>query len=214
MIRGDTTLDERHMRAPYLLPAAALLLSGCTALAELDRSLSGRLNPPPAAPATVAGPAVPLPDRKPPVPRQTVAAKPAKVAATPPKPEPAPAETVTPPVAVAPVPPARTVPATLVGLSSDELRNAMGAPAQEIAEAPGVRWRYPNRVCILDVHLFPRVESQGLYALDVSATGLPVEACLDSFRNPPVDPATDPAAAAAQPAESATAADAAAPRAQ
>ncbi|WP_097277107.1 hypothetical protein [Caenispirillum bisanense] len=195
------------MRAPYFLPAAALLLSGCTALAELDRSLSGRLNPPPAAPATVAGPAVPLPDRKPPAPRQTAAAKPAKATTTPPKPEPPPAETVTAPVAVAPVPPARTVPATLVGLSADELRAAMGAPAQEVAEAPGVRWRYPNRVCILDVHLFPRVESQGLYALDVSATGLPVEACLDSFRNPP--PA-QPAAAA----ESATAAENAAPRAQ
>lgn len=202
------------MRAPYILPAAALLLSGCTALAELDRSLSGRLNPPPAAPATVAGPAVPLPDRKPPAPRQTAAAKPAKAATTPPKPEPPPAETVTAPVVVAPVPPARTVPATLVGLSADELRAAMGPPAQEVAEAPGVRWRYPNRFCILDVHLFPRVESQGLYALDVSATGLPVAACLDSFRNPPPAPPAPDAPNAAAAADSATTAETAAPRAQ
>lgn len=144
----------------------------------------------------------PLPDKKPPAPKQVVTARPA--AKAPPKPEAAPAEQAPPTELAPPSAPPRAIPATLVGLSAEDLRAAMGAPVQEIAEAPGVRWRYRGPGCVLDVHLFPRVESQGLYALDVSATGLPVEACLERFRNPPPPPTaavSAPAApAAAEPA--------------
>lgn len=186
------------MRAPFLIPAAALLLSGCAAVADLDRALSARFNPQPAPPAVATVPAAPLPDRKPPAPRQAVAARPAPADRTPPKPEPPPAEVEQAPAAL--VPQARSVPATLVGLAADDLRTIMGAPAQEIAEAPGVRWRYRGPGCILDVHLFPRVESQGLYALDVSAVGLPVEECLERFRNPPPPAAPEPAERDGEPA--------------
>lgn len=180
MIRSGPSLDERHMRAPFFILVASLAVSGCTALADLDRTLSARLNPAPPAPY-VAAPAVPLPDRKPAAPRQTVVrTAPVKVQATPPKPERPPGEEA--PVQQAARP---AVPETLVGLSADDLRAVMGSPAQEIAEAPGVRWRYRGAGCVLDIHLFPRVESQGLYALDVSATGLSAEQCLDTFRAPP-----------------------------
>ncbi len=174
------------MRAPFPLLAASLLLTACADLAGRDRLIAE-----PAVPV-VATPAVPLPERKPtPPPRRQPAKPPASSAAE----AGAGAADAEVPAVVergeqGTRPPGRhPIPEALTGLSADELRAIMGPPAQEIAEAPGVRWRYPGKGCTLDVHLFPRVESQGLFALDVSAEGLPASRCLDTFRAPPTEAA-------------------------
>lgn len=73
-----------------------------------------------------------------------------------------------------------------MGISAEQLRARFGPPDQEIEETPGVTWRYRPQGCVLDIHMFPRVESQGLYALDVSSRGLPVEDCLRALMSPPV----------------------------
>lgn len=201
------------MRAPFTLLAAALLLTACADLANRDR-----LPVEPATPVTVK-PAVPLPERKPtPPPRRKPAAPQDRPAAGAEAPAAAAeangtgaangangADAATAagidgaagaPQQASRPPARRPIPDSLTGLSADELRSIMGAPAQEVAEAPGVRWRYRGTGCTLDVHLFPRVESQGLFALDMSAEGLPAARCLDTFRAPPAE-----AAPAAQPAQ-------------
>jgi hypothetical protein len=184
-----------------ILPLAVvtLLLSGCTALDDLDQRLSSALGPNATDAVSSSEPFQPLPERKPTdVPPVRTAAVAPKAPVEAPKPEPAPlldagAIPVLPAEQAAPATPERgKLPETLVGVSADQLRARFGAPDEEIEETPGVTWRYRPKGCVLDVHLFPRVESQGLYALDVSAQGLPVDACLTAL--------TDPTAAAATPA--------------
>lgn len=181
------------MRAVLPLLAAPLLLAGCTALDDLDRRLSARFNPPAqtATAPVVLEPTLPLPDRKPPVPERMLRrAQPAPAAAPQPEAAAAPDEPATGsgPAVESPASGEAAargrLPATLVGLSADDLRSRFGAPVQVVEEAPGARWRYRTEACELDVLLFPRVESQGLFALDVSARGLPVEQCLQALKPP------------------------------
>ncbi|WP_404384468.1 hypothetical protein [Caenispirillum salinarum] len=190
------------------LVAAALALSGCTALDDLDRQLSAALNP--QEPAPVVEPFQPLPERKPtdvpPPKRQPAKRAPAAPATLAPKPESVPAEAEAPaeaePAAAAvAVPPKRgKLPEGMVGLSAEQLRARFGTPAEEIEETPGVTWRYRPEGCVLDIHLFPRVESQGLYALDASAETLTVEECVAVLAAPPE---AEPAAAAGETADDA-----------
>ncbi|EKV28081.1 hypothetical protein C882_1082 [Caenispirillum salinarum AK4] len=191
------------MRAVILpLVAATLALSGCTALDDLDRRLSAALNPQEPAPAPVVEPFQPLPERKPtdvpPPKRQPAKRAPAAPATLAPEPEPVPPEPEEPAdtaeaAAVAAAPKRGKLPEGLVGLSAEQLRARFGTPAEEIEETPGVTWRYRPEGCVLDIHLFPRVESQGLYALDASAETLTVEECLAVLTAPPE---AEPAAAA------------------
>lgn len=179
------------MRAVLLILTVSTFLSGCAALEDLDRRLTAALVPQPEVTvAASAGPVLPVPDRKPPAPPG--AQRPA-VAAAPPAAK-APEEAEGPEAEdaeQAEAPKRQRLPETLMGLSSDDIRARFGPPTALIEETPGITWRYRLPDCVVDLHLFPRVDSQGLYALDVSGQGLPVTDCLTRLaeaHETPADP--------------------------
>ncbi len=98
-------------------------------------------------------------------------------AAQPQPPKPAP-----PKRAVLPAPPAAgNVPAAsqgigqvigqVIGMSQDDLRNALGEPAERIDQGPGQAWIYRTPACTVEVVFFLDVTRNGYYALDRKISG-------------------------------------------
>lgn len=117
-----------------------LLLSGCDVMrAARDdlASLSSPKPPPPAAPVRKAAP-------------QPVAARPAKPTTAAAAADVAAASS---PVVEVPAP-------VLTGYRESELRALLGPPTSVEDRPPGKQWRYRTGRCILDVQLYPDVETK------------------------------------------------------
>lgn len=50
-------------------------------------------------------------------------------------------------------------PLELVGLDEDQLRATLGAPSEQAESAPGKVWRYERNSCVVEVSLYPDVQS-------------------------------------------------------
>ena len=104
---------------------------------------------------------------------------PEPVAAAPaPQPQPQPAKPAPPKRAIKPVAPPAVVeapPATpaigVIGMSQDELRTALGEPAERIDQGPGQAWIYKTPSCTVEVMFFLDVTRNGYYALDRKVSG-------------------------------------------
>lgn len=76
-------------------------------------------------------------------------------------------------------------------MSQDDLRSALGEPAERIDQGPGQAWIYKTATCTVEVLFFLDVTRNGYYALDrkisVSApseNGSPAErACYSEIQN-------------------------------
>lgn len=145
---------------PFLI---ALALGGC-ALVEPT------LQHPPPKPGPATGPATSV------APTET----PGPQAALPPLPVPPPKER----------PPQPIEPQKLVGLTQEETRRLIGAPATVHDEAPAVVWSYASNDCGLDVFFYLDMASQSFKALTYELKpkgphGRSGSACLASLRSVP-----------------------------
>lgn len=71
-------------------------------------------------------------------------------------------------------------------MSQDDLRSALGEPAERIDQGPGQAWIYKTPTCTVEVMFFLDVTRNGYYALDrkISVSGDPAErACYAEIQN-------------------------------
>jgi len=130
----------------------------------------------PVTPAAGTGPAAPLPPSPPAAPA-AAAPPPAELAARPPLPVPPPRDR----------PDESLAPQHLVGLTEDDLRQLIGAPAAVREEPPAVLWSYSSAGCALNVFFYMDLASKTFRALTYELkpkepNGLAGGACLASLR--------------------------------
>jgi hypothetical protein len=156
--------------------AAVLLLQGCATprVAKLPPPTPLYVGPPahpPTQTATKPPPARPPMMQQPLPPDETPpAAAPVAPVETTTMPE-APASPEAPPAAAAPAPPATpaALPTTVVGLSEDQVRARLGAPAATTDSGPAQTWTYRGDGCSLDIAFFFDVTRNGFFALSEHA---------------------------------------------
>ncbi|MBS4048979.1 MAG: hypothetical protein KG075_21720 [Alphaproteobacteria bacterium] len=59
----------------------------------------------------------------------------------------------------------------LVGLNMQQTRDRLGAPTEEIEQAPAKVWRYRTTQCSLDVAMYPDVQTQVFRVLNYEVKG-------------------------------------------
>jgi hypothetical protein len=117
-------------------------LAGCGIVDAMNRDLAGGNSPPPAQHAPLSSPAS--------------ASPPGEVAKSTPAPLPE----------AKPEPPGR-----LVGMSPDEARALLGAPADQRSDPPAVVWTWRNNRCQLELFFYMDVSDRNLRALTYEVTG-------------------------------------------
>ena len=163
----DFRQNTRGCRRARLYMAAAIALS-------LGMSACMSKQPARVAPPVAAAPQISVPAEPPVVPTA--------------KPQP-PKRVAPKPAVKAPEAPAVLQPAVItqvIGMSQDDLRKALGEPAQRIDQGPGQAWIYKTSTCTVEILFFLDVTRNGYYALDrkVSVPGDPAEqACYTDIKN-------------------------------
>ncbi len=147
--------------------ASVVLLQGCAAppRTPLPAPVPLYVGPPPhRVPQLASRPPPRPPMLQQPLPPENIDATPAPVAPVAIIPQAA-------PPATAPAPPvAAPLPATVVGLSRDEVRARLGAPAVTSDSGPAQTWTYRTDGCSLYIAFFFDVTRNGFFALSQHAT--------------------------------------------